>query len=62
MQCLTRAYVKAVLYKLTVTAVRGTFKNLVAAVTLVAEQRVPQVFHVNPYLVRTACFQPALYK
>ena len=61
MQCLTRAYVKAVLYKLTVTAVRGTFKNLVAAVTLVAEQRVSQVFHVNPNLVRTACFQPADY-
>ena len=62
MQSLSGTNFKAVLDKLAVSAVSGSFKDLVAAIALVAEQRVSQMLHVDPYLVSAACFKTALHK
>ena len=37
-------------------------QNLVSAVTLVAEERMPQVFHVRTNLMGATCFENAFYK
>ena len=34
-------------------------QNLVAAITLIIKKRVPNVFHVNTYLVCASCFKNA---
>ncbi len=59
MQRMTRQLLKAVLDELLVFRKGRSLENAVAAVPFVVEQRMPDVFHVYPDLVRTARFQPA---
>ena len=62
MQGLPLAAFEAVLYE---SFVRGTSlptEYLVATITLVAEKRVPYMFHMRPYLMRAPRLENALHK
>ena len=61
MQCLSGAYLEAVVYELSVFGESGAAQYLVAAITAVVEESVPYVFHVYPYLVRPAGFEYTFY-
>lgn len=61
-QCMARHDGETVLDELFVFGKRGAFQYPVAAVPFVVEQRVSYIFHVDAYLVRSPCFETALYK
>jgi len=62
MQRLTRAGVEAVGYKLAVGARGSALEYLAASVALIVEERVPEVLHVDTYLMRTPCLEDTLHE
>ncbi len=54
--------VESLLHKHFVLAEHRAFHNVIAAIALIAEQRVPDVFHVYANLVGAAGFEIALYE
>ena len=53
---------KAIINELFVFAVDCPFADAVSSITHIAKEGVPDMFHMDPYLVGPACFQPALHK
>ena len=62
MQCLSRNHREAILNKLFVFGKGCSSQNLVATIVVVVKQRMSDVFHVNPDLMRPACFEPAFHQ
>ena len=62
MQRLSWTKAEAVVYKLLVFGVHGSFYNAVSAIKIVVKQRMANVLHVHPDLVCAAGFQPAFYQ
>src|SRR6218665_3923573 len=60
MQCMTRAYSKAIINKLLVFGEYCSFYNPVATISIIIKQRVTYMLHVYTYLVCTTGFKPAL--
>ena len=60
MQGLSRTQLETVAYKLAVFAEIGTAKYLITTIYIVIEQHMPDMLHVHPYLMRTACFKITL--
>src|SRR5688500_10311163 len=62
MQRLSWAESKAVINKLFVFAVYCSFYDLITAIKIIIKQRVPDVFHVYPYLLCTSRLQHTFYQ
>ena len=62
MQCLTRTDFEAIFHKLLVFGGSVAFQYLVASVSGIVEEGVPDVFHVYANLMRSPRFEPALHK
>ena len=62
MQCLTRTKLETVAHELAVFAEVSTLQYLIAAIDIVIEQDVSDVFHMHPDLVCTACLKITLYQ
>lgn len=60
-KCLPRAQLETILYELIVAGGFIASQHLVAAITLVAEQRVADVFQVHANLVGASCLELALH-
>lgn len=62
MQCLPWTNGEAIIDKLFILRIHRSLYDLIAAIKVVIEQRVAEIFHVHTYLVRTACFEHALHQ
>ena len=62
MQRLTWTKLEAIAYELAVFTEVGTFEYLVTPIHVIIEKDMTDMFHVYPYLVRTACLKIAFYE
>ena len=62
MQALTRAKGKAVVYELFIFCETGSSQYIVSPVPLIVKQRMPDILHMYPNLVRTSGFKSALHQ
>ena len=62
MERLSRANGETVIHKLFIFRRGCSFQNLVSTITLIVEQRMPDIFHMDTYLMRTPGFEAAFHQ